>query len=195
MKRNSRRLSGWIVLVVIALSVGLIGAAERVPPEGPLALLYAQIHALFVETGLLAAESDDQQEQIDQLTGTVCGLSVLTGNPAPPELCEVVATAICECEQKVECVCDPGGSHLELESCESAFFPHPEFGEVPPPKCEIVDGCRGTFTRIASGDVGSIEVDPNCESEDPEPPPPPSCNPLCPCGCSRPGICDLPGSC
>jgi len=165
MKSNNRLRSGWMVLAVIALSVGMIGASERVPPEGPLALLYDQIHALFVETGLLAAESDDQQAQIDHLTGTVCGLSVLHGNPAPPELCEVVATAICECQQKVECVCDPGGSHVELESCESAFFPHPEFGEVPPPQCEIVDGCRGTFTRIAAGDVGSIEVGVGCEPD------------------------------
>ncbi len=103
MKRNSRRLSRWIVVAVIALSVGMIGASEQLPPEGPLASLYAQIHALFVETGLLAAESNDQQEQIDQLTVAVCGLSVLTGNPAPPELCEVVVTEICDFNQSVEC--------------------------------------------------------------------------------------------
>ncbi len=126
-------------------------ASEQLPPEGPLAVLYAQIHALFVEAGLLAAESDDQQEQIDQLTG----------NPAPPELCETAVTAICACEQTVDCACDPG-PYFELESCESASFPHPDFGEVPPPKCGAVAGCQGTFTRIAAGDVGSIEVDPNC---------------------------------
>jgi hypothetical protein len=169
MKRNSRRLSGWIVLVVIALSVGMIGAAERLPPEGPLAQLYAQIHALFVETGLLAAESNDQQEQIDQLTVAVCELSVLTGNPTHPEFCEVVVTEICEFEESVECVCDPGHyfelescESVELVSCESASFPHPDFGVDPPPKCDTVNGCRGTFTRIAAGDVGSIKVDPNC---------------------------------
>ncbi len=40
MKRNSRRLSGWIIVAVIALSVGMIGAADRLPPEGPLAQFY-----------------------------------------------------------------------------------------------------------------------------------------------------------
>ena len=179
MKRNSRRLSRWIVLAVIPLSIGLIGAGERLPPEGPLASLYAQIHALFVETGLLAAESNDQQEQIDQLAVTMCELSALTGNPAPPELCEVVVTEVCDFDESVVCVCDPGpGDYFELESCEFASFPHPKFGEVPPPKCGIVDGCRGTFTRIAVGDVGSIEVNPNCEPET---------------GCS--GGCDCPAEC
>jgi hypothetical protein len=159
-KRNSRRLSGWIVLVVIALSVGMIGAAERLPPEGPLALLYAQIQALFAESGELAAESDDQQAQINQLRRAVCGLSTVAGGPTHPEFCEVVVTT-CGCEQTVDCACDPG-PYFELESCESASFPHPDFGEVPPPKCGAVAGCQGTFTRIAAGDVGSIEVDPNC---------------------------------
>ncbi len=166
MKRSSTFLVGIFLLVM--LSIGLIGAGERLLPEGPLALLYDQIHALFVEAGLLAAESDDQQAQIDQLTGTVCGLSVLTGNPAPPELCETAVTAICACEQTVDCACDPG-PYFELESCESASFPHPNFGEVPPPKCGAVAGCQGTFTRIAAGDVGSIEVDPNCVSSVPRP--------------------------
>ena len=159
MKRNRRRLSGWIVLAVIALSVGMIGAGERLPPKGPWALLYTQIHALFVEVDQLAAESEGQQEQIDQLTGTICGLSVLTGNPAPPEFCETVVTAVCECDERIECACDPG-PYFELETCESGSFPHPDFGEVPPPRCGMVNGCRGTFTRIASGDVGGIEVDP-----------------------------------
>ena len=193
MKRNSRRLSGWIVLVVIALSVGLIGAAERVPPEGPLAQLYAQIHALFVETGLLAAESNDQQEQIEQLTVAVCELSVLTGNPAPPELCEVVVTEICDFDESVVCVCDPGDyfelescESLQLNSCESASFPHPDFGVDPPPKCDTVNGCRGTFTRIAPGDVGSIVVNPNCDGGG-------GCSGCtgCPAGC--PTFC-LPGT-
>jgi hypothetical protein len=173
MKRNSRRLSGWIVIAMIPLAIGLIGAGERLPPEGPLAQLYAQIHALFVETGLLAAESNDQQEQIDQLTVAVCELSALTGNPTHPEFCEVVVTEICEFEESVECVCDPGRyfelescESVELVSCESASFPHPGFGVVPPPKCDTVNGCRGTFTRIAAGDVRSIEVDPNCKGDD-----------------------------
>ncbi len=193
MKRNSRRLSGWIVVVVIALSFGMIGAGERVPPEGPLALLYAQIHALFVETGLLAAESNDQQEQIDQLAVAMCELSVLTGNPAPPELCEVVATTICGCEEQVECVCDPGPyfelescESVELVSCESASFPHPDFGVVPPPKCDTVNGCRGTFTRIAAGDAGSIEVEAECSGGSSGRDPP--C-PECECGCDAEGIC------
>ena len=133
-------------------------------------MLFRSVHALFVEADQLAAESDDQQAQIDQLTGTVCGLSVLTGNPAPPELCEVVVTEVCDFDESVVCVCDPGTGFelescesVELQSCESASFPHPDFGVVPPPKCDTVNGCRGTFTRIAAGDVGSIEVDPNCE--------------------------------
>ncbi len=193
MKRNSRRLSGWIIVAVIALSVGMIGAGEQLPPEGPLSFLYAQIHALFVEADQLAAKSDDQQEQIDQLTGTVCGLSVLTGNPVPPEFCEVVVTAVCECnEERIECACDPG-AFFELESCESGSFPHPDFGESPPPKCGTVAGCQGTFTRIAAGDPESIAVDPNCEPEGGGGSGGRDCD-RCPCGCSTPGICDL-GSC
>ncbi len=172
MKRDNRRGSGWIVLVVIALSVGMIGAGERLPPEGPLAILYDQFHALFVEAGLLAAENDDQQEQIDQLTGTVCGLSVLTGNPAPPELCETVVTAFCACERDViECHCDPG-PFFELESCESGRFPSPdpmpEPGEGPPPRCTLFDGCQGTFTRIAAGDEASVDVEAVCSGGCPD---------------------------
>lgn len=167
MKRNSRRLSGWIVVAVIALSVGMIGASEQFPPEGPLAFLSAQIHALFIEAGLLAAESDDQQEQIDQLTGTLCGLSVLTGNPAPQELCETVVTDLCGCTlELIECGCDPG-PYFELESCESGYFPSPdptpEPGEGPPPKCPLFEGCRGTFTRTAAGDEASVKVEAKCE--------------------------------
>jgi hypothetical protein len=144
----------------------MIGASEQLPPEGPLALLYAQIHALFVEAGLLAAESNDQQEQIDQLTGTLCGLSVLTGNPAPPELCEVVVTEICRCQLEVaDCDCDPG-PFFDLESCESGYFPSPyptpEPGGGPPPKCTLFEGCRGTFTRIAAGDEASVKVEAEC---------------------------------
>ena len=80
MKRNSKRLSGWIVLAVIALSVGMIGAGEHFPPGGPLAFIYSQIDALFVD-------ADHQQEQIDQLTEAVCGLSVLTDSPTLPLFC------------------------------------------------------------------------------------------------------------
>ena len=197
MKRTSTFLVGIFLLVMV--SVGMIGAGERLPPEGPLAQLYAQIHALFVEKGLLAAESNDQQEQIDQLTVAVCELSVLTGNPTHPELCEVVVTEICEFEESVACVCDPGPyfelescESFELVSCESASFPHPDFGVVPPPKCDTVNGCRGTFTRTAAGDVGSIEVDPNCEGGFgcpgcSRPCPPPD---ECPCGCDGQGNCD-----
>ena len=180
MKRNSRRLSGWIVLVVVALSVGLIGAAERLPPEGPLAILYDQIHALFIEAGLLAAESDDQQAQINQLRRAVCGLAGTAGSLTHPEFCEVVVTT-CGCEQTVDCACDPG-PYFELESCESGSFPHPDFGESPPPKCGIVKGCQGTFTRIAAGDVEDIEVNPNCEAEGPLPSGN-TCSPDCPTFC------------
>ena len=74
MKRNSRRLSRWIVLTVIALSVGMIGASEQFPPEGPLAFLSAQIHALFIEAGLLAAESADQQPQSEPRLVTALAL-------------------------------------------------------------------------------------------------------------------------
>jgi hypothetical protein len=164
MKCNSRRLSGWIVLAVITLSIGLIGAGERLPPEGPLAQLYAQIHELFIETGELEAESDDQQVQINQLRRAVCGLSGVAGSPTHPEFCEVVVT-ICECEERVECACDPG-LNFELESCESRSFPHPDFGESPPPKCGTVAGCQGTFTGTTPGDVGNIKVDPNCKPKD-----------------------------
>ena len=203
MKRNRRRMSGWIVVAVIALSVGLIGADERVPPEGPLALLYAQIHALFVETGLLAAESNDQQEQIDHLTSTVCELSVLTGNPAPPELCEVVVTAVCAFigETASECSCDPG-PFFELESCESVqlvscypgSFSHPDFGEDTPPKCDTVNACRGTFTRTAAGDVGSIVVDPNCTGGR-CPPGGRPCPDGCQCVCTGCDCIPIPFSC
>ena len=190
MKRNSRRLSRWIVLAVIALSVGMIGASERLPPEGPLAFLYAQIHALFIEAGLLAAESDDQQEQIDQLTIAMCGLSVLTDNPTPPEFCEGVVTTTCGCEQDlIDCLCEPGPDFV-LESCEwPESFPHPDFGEQPPPKCGVVEGCRGTFTRIAAGDAASIEVEAECEGTDPGPSGGCRFGP-CACGCDGEGICN-----
>ena len=178
MKRNSRRLSGWIIVAVIALSVGMIGAGERLPPEGPLAQLYDQIHALFIETGELEAESDDQQAQINQLRRAVCGLSTVAGSPTHPEFCEVVVTT-CACQQTVDCACDPG-PYFELESCESASFPHPDFGEDPPPKCGTVAGCQGTFTRIAAGDPESIEVDPNCKGDESGGKP---CPDGCLCGC------------
>ncbi|MBW2579016.1 MAG: hypothetical protein JRE38_13280 [Deltaproteobacteria bacterium] len=161
MKRTSTFLFGIFLLVM--LSVGMIGAGERLPPEGPLAQFYDQIHALFVETGLLAAESNDQQEQIDQLKRAVCGLSTVAGGPTHPEFCEVVVTT-CECFQTADCACDPGPD-FELESCESASFPHPSLGKIPPPKCGTVAGCQGTFTRTAAGDVGDIEVNPHCGGE------------------------------
>jgi len=162
MKRTSAFLFGIFLLVM--LSVGMIGAGERPPPEGPLALLYAQIQALFAESDELAAESDDQQAQINQLRRAVCGLSTVAGGPTHPEFCEVVVTT-CECEEVVECACDPGPD-FELESCEPASFPHPNLGEVPPPKCGAVAGCKGTFTRTAAGDVGSIAVGASCKPED-----------------------------
>ena len=201
MKRNSRHVSRWIVVAVIALSVGMIGASERLPPEGPLASLYAQIHALFVEAGLLAAESNDQQEQIDQLTVAVCELSALTDNPPHPELCEVVVTEVCGFEQSARCDCYPG-DYFELESCEpfetviceSASIPQPDFGEDTPPKCDTVNACRGTFTRIAAGDVGSIVVDPNCTGGG-CPPGGRPCPDGCQCVCTGCNCLPIPGSC
>ena len=187
MKRTRTFFFGIFLLVM--LSVGMIGAGERLPPEGPLAQLYAQIHALFNETGELEAESDEQQTQINQLRRAVCGLSTVAGSLTHPEFCEVVVTTCFrECDKVVECACDPG-LNFELESCESVSFPHPDFGESPPPKCGTVSGCRGTFTRIAAGDVENIEVNPNCEAEGPPPSGTPPCNPLCPCGCNSSGNC------
>jgi hypothetical protein len=116
----------------------------------------------------------------------VCGLSVQSGNPTHPDLCEVVITETCGCDEVLgdACACD-SGPYFELVSCEVGSFPHPDSGEVPPPKCGTVAGCRGTFTRTAPGDVGSIEVKPNC---DPETPPSGGCSEPCDCGCSA-GVC------
>jgi len=175
MKRTSTFLFGIFLLVM--LSVGMIGAGERLPPEGPLAHFYTQIHALFIETGELEAESDDQQAQINQLRRAVCGLSTVAGSLTHPEFCEVVVTT-CECDEAVQCACDPG-LNFELESCESGSFPHPDFGESPGPICATVDGCQGTFTRTAAGDAENIEVDPNCTPKGPQP----SGEKPCPDGC------------
>jgi hypothetical protein len=111
----------------------------------------------------MQGQIDSQRQQIDHRA--VCGLSAQSGNPTHPDLCEVVITETCGCGEVSGdvCACDPG-PYFELESCELGSFPHPDSGEVPPPKCGTVAGCRGTFTRIASGDVGSIEVEPNCDS-------------------------------
>jgi hypothetical protein len=96
---------------------------------------------------------------------------------------------------RVECACDPG-LYFEVESCESGSFPHPDLGESPPPSCGIVDGCQGTFTRVASGDAASVDVISTCFGETSG-----SCDPsdLCECGCSAgvclPCSCDPPDSC
>ena len=163
--RIRRSLKGCLLLVLL---FGMIGANGKCD-------LAMRIWAD------LQQQIDSQQQQIDQLTGAVCGLSVLTGNPTHPEFCEVVVTETCECEERLDvCACDPG-PNFELESCERGSFPHPDSGEGPPPKCGIVDGCRGTFTRIASGDVGSIEVEPTCEPVDPGGSG--GCPLSCECGC------------
>jgi hypothetical protein len=83
-----------------------------------------------------------------------------------------------------DCDCDPG-LLFELESCELGSFPHPNFGKVPPPKCGIVDGCRGTFTRIAAGDEASVDVEARCSGGCSDCIPcPPECVWRCPPGSS-----------
>jgi hypothetical protein len=84
-------------------------------------------------------------------------------------------------------------------SCQTESFPHPDLGEAPSPECPTVLGCRGTFTRTAPGDVGSIVVNPNCEPESSGGEPcPPECGPD---GCYQCGsswcchTCDPPESC
>ncbi len=72
--RIRRSLKGCLLL---ALFVGLIGAQG----DGGCHQMAMRIWAG------LQQQIDDQQEQIDQLTGAVCELSVLTGNPTHPEFC------------------------------------------------------------------------------------------------------------
>ena len=72
--RIRRSLRGCLLL---ALFVGLIGAQG----DGGCHQMAMRIWAG------LQQQIDDQQEQIDQLTGAVCELSVLTGNPIHPEIC------------------------------------------------------------------------------------------------------------
>ncbi len=188
--RIRRSLKGCFLLVLL---FGMIGANGKCD----LAMrIWADLQQQIDDN---QEQIDSQQQQIDQLTGAVCELSVLTGNPTHPEFCEVVVTEICDFNESVACVCYPGDDFelescepVELQSCESASFPHPDFGVDPPPKCDTVNGCRGTFTRTAAGDVGSIEVDPNCAGGDgcsgcSRPCPPPD---ECPCGCDRQGNCD-----
>ena len=69
--RIRRSLKGCLLL---ALFVGLIGAQG----DGGCRQMAMRIWAD------LQQQIDDQQEQIDQLTGAVCELSVLTSNPTPP---------------------------------------------------------------------------------------------------------------
>ncbi len=121
MKRNSKRQSGWIVLAVIALSVGMIGASEHFAPGGPLAFIYSQIDALFVE-------ADHQQEQIDQLTGTVCELSVLTDSPTLPLFCAP--------DQDDD---DPGG---DSGGCDDACECGCSAGVCLPCSCDPPDSCQ-----------------------------------------------------
>jgi hypothetical protein len=132
-------LKGCILLVLL---FGVIGANGKCD----LAMrIWAELQQQIDD---MQGQIDSQRQQIDHLTGAVCGLSAQSGNPTHPDLCEVVITETCGCG----------------EVSGDVSFPHPDSGEVPPPKCGTVAGCRGTFTRIASGDVGSIEVEPNCDS-------------------------------
>ncbi len=82
MKRTSTFLIGIILLV--ALSVGVIAANGIFPPEGPLAFIHEQIGLLVDAVDELRFESDDQQAQIDSQQDQICELYDLTGFPFPP---------------------------------------------------------------------------------------------------------------
>ncbi len=83
MKRTSMFLVGIILLVL--LSVGVIAASGRFPPEGPLAFIHEQIGLLVDAVDELQLESDDQQAQIDSQQDQICELYDLTGFPFPPQ--------------------------------------------------------------------------------------------------------------
>ena len=159
MARISR--SSVRVIVLFGLCMGLIGAGgEFQCARGVVAFLQSEIAAL-------ASATADQQEQIDQLTGALCGLSVQTGNPAPAELCELVVTVACESSKDVSsCECDPGALFV-LESCETDYS-LPCVAEPGGPPCRPLEGCRATFTRIAAGDDTSVEVLANCSGGCPD---------------------------
>jgi hypothetical protein len=147
--RSSVRL-----IVLIGLCAGMIGAGGefKCASEGV---------ALFrLAIAELASATADQQEQIDQLTAAVCGLSEQTGYPAPAGLCELVVTAVCESgETAFRCQCDPGLAFV-VESCDEAEFPCVTEPGYPP--CRPIEGCRATLTRVAAGDASDVEVFAEC---------------------------------
>ncbi len=83
MKRTSTFLIGIIFLVM--LSIGVIAASGRFPPEGPLAFIHEQIGLLVDAVDELRLESVDQQAQVDSQQDQICELYDLTGIPFPPQ--------------------------------------------------------------------------------------------------------------
>ena len=83
MKRTSMFLVGIFLLAM--LSVGVIAASGKFPPEGPLAFIHEQIGLLVDAVDELRFESDDQQAQIDSQQDQICELYDLTGFPFPPQ--------------------------------------------------------------------------------------------------------------
>ena len=83
MKRRSTFLVGMFLLVMLSLAV--IAASGRLPPEGPLAFIHEQIGLLVDAVDELGLESDDQQAQIDSQQDQICELYDLTGFPFPPQ--------------------------------------------------------------------------------------------------------------
>ncbi len=81
MKRTSMFLVGIFLLAM--LSIGVIAANGRFPPEGPLAFIHEQIGLLVDAVDELQLESDDQQAQIDSQQDQICELYDLTGLPLP----------------------------------------------------------------------------------------------------------------
>ncbi len=79
--RIRRSLKGFLLL---ALFVGLIGAQGDGGCHQMAMRIWAGLQQQIDDN---QEQIDSQQQQIDQLTGAVCELSMLTGNPIHPELC------------------------------------------------------------------------------------------------------------
>ncbi len=83
MKRTSPFLVG--ILLLVMLSIGVIAANGRFPPEGPLAFIHEQIGLLVDAVDELRLETDDQQAQIDSQQDQICALYKASDLPFPPE--------------------------------------------------------------------------------------------------------------
>ena len=83
MIRSSTFLIGIILLVL--LTVGVIAASGRMPPEGPLAFIHEQIGLLVDAVDELRFESDDQQDQLDSQQDQICELYEASDLPFPLE--------------------------------------------------------------------------------------------------------------